>query len=91
MRQPTREYQRDPPSSFTATPPSGNSDKGSRCNVPIQKPIPIDTGSHISEAGVRYVWLEEIPEPAQTFLGYRLDVSGIPAHRRAYAHDWNTS
>jgi hypothetical protein len=50
MRYPTREYQRDPPSRVTATPPSGNSKTLQTTEMQSSKPIPIDTGSHIRGA-----------------------------------------
>lgn len=46
MRYPTREYQRDPPSSCTATSPSGSSNNMSLEKV--KKQSRVDTGSHIS-------------------------------------------
>jgi hypothetical protein len=41
-----------------------------------------------NDAGLRYVRLDEIPEPARTFFDTALAGAGIPDHDCAYAHDW---
>lgn len=41
-----------------------------------------------NDAGLRYVRLDEIPEPARTFFDKALAGSGNPEHDCAYAHDW---
>lgn len=43
---------------------------------------------HVRDDGVRYVQLDEIPEPARAYFRQKLAGSGIPRHDCAYAHDW---
>ena len=59
-----------------------------REELPPRPTLP-DVPMHVrSSDGVRYVRLDEIPEPARTFFEHNLDGSGIPAHGCAFAHDW---
>ncbi|QBR02481.1 hypothetical protein [Paraburkholderia pallida] len=55
--------------------------------LPQRPTLPVVT-VHVRDDGVRYVLLDEIPEPARTFLRHNLAGSAIPGHGRAYAHDW---
>jgi len=58
-----------------------------REELPPRPTLP-DVPVHVRDDGVRYVRLDEIPEPARSLFRHNLAGSGIPSHGCAYAHDW---
>ncbi|WP_233873598.1 hypothetical protein [Paraburkholderia adhaesiva] len=52
------------------------------------QPVKPEVTVYTSEAGFRYVRLDEIPEPTQRLFDRKLTGLGMPDLGCAYAHDW---